>query len=88
MAPANFPDKTHVQRLQDIICLFEDDFSMDWIIELTGRKPSEVLAELEQGVGEGWLKKTRSGYFAFADLKKRELMQLAIAPHEKELLFR
>ena len=32
--------------------IFEDDFSIDWVIELTGKKAMEVLAALEYGGGE------------------------------------
>ena len=63
-----------VERLAPltIASFFENDFSIDWIMELTGLKPTQILAELEEGVLKGNLIRTGAGYFAFSDLKEKE----------------
>ena len=52
--------------------LFMGDFSIDWLTDLTKDKPSQILAILEKGAREGWLKKKDPGKFSFADGTKRQ----------------
>jgi transcriptional regulator with GAF, ATPase, and Fis domain len=88
MARINMQNKPDSQSLQEMICLFDDDFSIDWIIALVDQKPSEILLELEKAIQQGWLQQTRIGRFSFSDPKKKAQIQSGIGIEEKERLFR
>jgi transcriptional regulator with GAF, ATPase, and Fis domain len=75
------------RKLQEIICLFDDDFSIDWIMALTDRKPSQVLLELEKATREGWLEQTGVGRFLVSDGKRKDQVQSTMDMEEKEHLF-
>jgi len=74
------------QDVHHVICLFDDEFSIDWIVELTELKPSEVLMAFEKGIKEGWLKQTATGYYSFSRLKKKVQLQAEVDPSAKEML--
>lgn len=44
-----------------VASLFPEDFSIDWILELTQKRASEVIQELEEGVQQGLLSRKRPG---------------------------
>lgn len=46
--------------------LFEGDFSVDWLVELTGQKPSIILDDLQAEVDTGLLKSPKIGNYCFA----------------------
>ncbi|MCP4021766.1 MAG: GAF domain-containing protein [Desulfobacteraceae bacterium] len=48
--------------------IFEDDFSIDWVIELTGKKALLVLSALEYGCENQWIENRSTGIFCFKDL--------------------
>ena len=64
--------------------LFEEDFSIDWIQELTKRKASEVLFCFEKAINKGLLKRAEIGSFSFADEKIRRNCLAYLTPDEKE----
>jgi len=67
---SNLPD--HEQTLI-VASLFKDVFSIDWLMDLLNeKKPSQLLAQLEEAVREGWLIKKDPGYYSFKDFKKQE----------------
>lgn len=69
----NAPDgETYAyHRLLAVTALFKGSFSLDWLVDLfIGKKPSLILAELEQGVRDGCLVREKPGYYAFADERK------------------
>lgn len=51
--------------------LFEDGFSIDWVLELAQEKASRVLLSLEQGIRQGWLTRKGPSFFSFANLEER-----------------
>ena len=55
------PDSDHFQMLFSLASLFKGEFSMDWLHELTGDKPSKILQDLESGVKKGWLIRESTG---------------------------
>ncbi|KPK29462.1 MAG: hypothetical protein AMK69_06470 [Nitrospira bacterium SG8_3] len=60
-------------RLLAIGALFNGVFSIDWLLDLLAeKKPSQILAQLEEGVKEGSLIKKGPGHYSFADEKKQE----------------
>ena len=80
--------KPHREELHKLICLFDDEFSIDWIMALTGQKPSRILLALESATQDGWLAQTRIGWFCVLDSKKKQQMQSTMVSTEKEYLFK
>lgn len=50
-----------------LAALFRDEFCIDWIIDISGHKPSHVFSQFENAVLRGWLLKKADGFFAFKD---------------------
>lgn len=67
-----------------LAALFGGDFSIDWIVELTGKKASQVLAELGEGIREGSLTQKELGIFSFASLRERKRWQGHLTPLDRE----
>ncbi|MBW2094357.1 MAG: sigma 54-interacting transcriptional regulator [Deltaproteobacteria bacterium] len=63
--------------------LFEDSFSVDWLVELTEQKVSEILIALEEGIQQKWLNKVGPATYAFCDSRKREECLSYLAPQDK-----
>ena len=80
-------NKSSIQDLHDLICLFDGEFSIDWLIGMTNQKPSEILVELEKMVQNGWLENKNIGHFSFCDPQKKSLIYEGISPLKKERLF-
>jgi transcriptional regulator with GAF, ATPase, and Fis domain len=74
-------------RLLSTCALFSGDFCIDWLVDLSlGKKPSQILTQLEEGVKEGWLAKKSPGYYCFKDSGKREKWKSALSePEQTEL---
>ncbi|MBW2367190.1 MAG: sigma 54-interacting transcriptional regulator [Deltaproteobacteria bacterium] len=70
-------------RLLSLAALFKDEFSIDWLEELSEAKASQILRAMETGIERGWLKKTRPGEFCFADEEKRQALQGRLNQKEK-----
>lgn len=64
-----------INRLLFSIALFENDFSLDWIVELTKCKPSAVLSSLEELVRKGWLRQKQVGFYCIPYTKKKKIAQ-------------
>jgi len=60
----------NIDHLLALASLFQDDFSMDWIVELTLCKASIVLGALEELTKAGWLKRKQPGFYCFSTEKK------------------
>lgn len=85
MVTADLPDKD-TAPIEPLAALFSGKFSIDWIAELTPRKPSEILAAMEQGVDQHWLEKHGPGLFSFSDEKKRTFFLEYWSGEEKQHL--
>jgi len=68
--------------------LFKNHFSIDWLVALLGKKASEILLFLEDGVEKGWLAKKEGGTYVFKDVRVREELEGRLPPHEKEFIHR
>ena len=77
-----------INTLLSLCSLFEGNFSIDWLEELTGNRASYILSALEQGAQQGIVIRDGIGIFRFADSKKREDWQGYLDPDEKERLHR
>ena len=58
-------------RLLAISALFENDFSLDWIVDLMGSSPLETLTSLEELSKSGWLKRKQPGIYSLSRGKNR-----------------
>jgi len=68
--------------------LFEEDFSIDWLVELTAQKSSAVLSALETGIQKGWLKGKGGGHYQFTDLEARETCLNRLTSEDKKTFHR
>lgn len=82
--PADTPDTTvspH-RRILSRAALFEGDFSIDWLQELTGEKASVIFAAMEYGVEQGWLSRIDLALFSFIDPEARERLCAELSSRE------
>jgi transcriptional regulator with GAF, ATPase, and Fis domain len=79
----SYPLSDEDYSLLPIAALFEGDFSIDWIVELTGRKASQVLRALEEGCQQGWCARKNSGVFLISDPQRKQIF-LELLPETKQ----
>jgi len=60
--------------------IFEEDFSIDWIMEMTGQKAMVVLSALEYGCEKQWLETRDTGVFRFKDLGRLSDFRTSLPP--------
>ena len=82
---SGFQPKKHNHVLASAV-LFEEKFSIDWVVEMTGDKPSHVLISLEDAVRKGWVIKEETGCFRFVDFTKKQALRNAIDRKKKQQL--
>ncbi|MCP3939877.1 MAG: GAF domain-containing protein [Desulfobacteraceae bacterium] len=66
--------------------IFEEEFSIDWVIEITGKKALVVLSALEYGCERLWLKTRDTGIFSFTDLDKLTWIRTLLTPEKTRQL--
>jgi len=66
--------------------LFEENISIDWLVELTGIKASQILFMLEKGTQDGWFIKKEPGVFCFANSEKRKIWEDRLSSEDKKRL--
>jgi len=71
-------------RLMALIALFESSFSIDWVVELTGKRASQILSVLEEGVRQGLLTRTEHGNYCFVNQKKQKELSGHLTAEEIE----
>ncbi len=82
---------SHPAADPDVIALsslFEGSFSIDWLVELTGLKSTQILNAMEEGVRQGCLTRQAPGIYLFASSKKREVWRNRFSEEEKSALHR
>lgn len=62
--------------------LFNGEFSIDWIQEVSGLKASEILLDLHEGVRQSWLNQSAPDLFCFSDGEKQQVLLDAIPEEE------
>ena len=67
-----------------IAALFENEFSIDWIQAITGRKPSQILGLLEKEVENGTLLSKGWGKYLFQNQKRKQELRQLLPRHEQE----
>jgi formate hydrogenlyase transcriptional activator len=76
------------EDLLSLSSLFKTGFSIDWLIQLTGKKASAVINILEAAVGEGLLKKHGFSRFSFSDQRQQEALKTRLKPEVQDLYIR
>ncbi|MBI4766790.1 MAG: sigma 54-interacting transcriptional regulator [Deltaproteobacteria bacterium] len=76
------PDSS--SRLLALASLFKEEFSIDWMAELTDQRPSQILDVMEQGLKHGFLARKKLGIFYFTDRDKKNALSNYLSSHEKE----
>ena len=76
----------HSLDLMRLASLFKGEFSLDWLIELSGLKASHILAELKQGVKKGDLMETGLGLFRFINDKRCQELYDSLPPETRNQL--
>lgn len=76
------------RQLLATAALFEGEFSIDWLLELSDLRASQVLQILDSHKQSGDLKEERSGVYRFMDKKYREGLFDSFSDNEKESLHR
>ena len=74
--------------LFSLAALFEKDFSIDWIVELSEEKPSQILSVFETGVKQGFLKNNGKGIYCFSNMKKKSKWEEFLPPEKRALIHR
>ena len=76
--------KNSSSRLLALASLFKEEFSIDWLAELTGEKPSQILDVMERGLKSGWMSRKASGIFCFIDQNQKKAFNDSFTLQEKE----
>ena len=76
------PEQDH--HILALSALFEGEFSIDWIEELTGDRASQILSALEKGVKYGSLTKKKAGIFCFSDPKEKVEWLKYLSPEDRD----
>ncbi|MFH1136561.1 MAG: sigma 54-interacting transcriptional regulator [Pseudomonadota bacterium] len=66
------PPDEFATRILFAASLFKIEFSIDWLLELTGEKAADTLKALDFGLRRGVLRSRRAGWYEFGDQKDRE----------------
>ncbi|RLG33494.1 hypothetical protein DRN98_03830, partial [Methanosarcinales archaeon] len=75
-------------RLIALAALFEGNFSIDWLVELSQSRVSEILFALEEKTQRGLLTRKEPGVFCFRDLSEQQKYQGLLSAKEKKKLHR
>jgi formate hydrogenlyase transcriptional activator len=67
-----------------LIALFEEEFSIDWILEISGCKATEILSVVDALVETGEAVKKRPGIYCLTDKINRRDMVSSLSSSEKE----
>jgi len=72
----------------NLAALFGNEFSIDWIQDLSGERASNVLTTMEDGVRQGTLKQVRLGVYAFMHPQEQAEYLSSFSEGEKAKLHR
>ncbi|MFH1137108.1 MAG: sigma 54-interacting transcriptional regulator [Pseudomonadota bacterium] len=82
------PPETLRQKVMETASLFEGDFTVDWLVELTGFKAHQILTELQEEVEARNLLSPKLGIYSFRTGAKRTEWKKGLAPDEEKDLHR
>ncbi|MCF8024750.1 MAG: sigma 54-interacting transcriptional regulator [Desulfobacteraceae bacterium] len=69
-----------------VASLFECPFSIDWLAELTGKKITALISDLENAAKEGILRVEKPGIYSFQQSQVRKELQTSLDEQKKERL--
>jgi formate hydrogenlyase transcriptional activator len=70
-------------KLLPLIALFDSEFSLDWLVELTGMKASLILAVMEEEVQKQVLVKKEPAVYIFRNIKKQDEWRHELSDDER-----
>jgi formate hydrogenlyase transcriptional activator len=79
---SSFPEEKKL--LLCLAAMFESDFSLDWLEELTGMKASQILSVLEEEVQHGLLARKKPAVYFFKNSVQREEWLRRLGQDERE----
>ena len=71
-----------------IAAMFEEEFSIDWLEELTGLRATSILCVVEQAVEQGELLRKGPGVYAFTQNPRKASWLASLIPNQKERYYR
>jgi formate hydrogenlyase transcriptional activator len=74
------------KQILSIAAIFQDRFNVDWLVEMTGLKVTQLLTTLEKHVKTGGLKSDEPGVYAFSDKGLHADLMQAIPEKDKREL--
>ena len=74
------------QRLLVLASIFENDFSVDWLQEISGARASDIFTMIESQLAEGILERTGRGRFRFLQDALRKQFEKQLPPEERKRL--
>ncbi len=75
-------------RVMPVAAVFEDDFSIDWLEELTGLKASVILSAVEKAAEGGDLSRKEPGIYRFMNCHQRTSWLGRLAHADRERCYR
>ena len=73
-------------QILQLAAVFESNFSIDWLQELTNLKASQILTAMEHGLVEFNLTRVNSSVFCFSDQNQKRDLLNTLSPDEIEHL--
>jgi formate hydrogenlyase transcriptional activator len=86
MKTDSHPNDSHLQqknKLLPLIALFDGEFSLDWLVELTGMKASLILSVMEEEVQKQVLVKKEPAVYIFKNIRKRDEWRHELSDDER-----
>ncbi|MCP4756134.1 MAG: GAF domain-containing protein [Proteobacteria bacterium] len=85
---ANPSDTDILQRILTLAALFDCEFSINWLQELSREKPQLILEALDLGLKKKWTRSKRPGFYFFNDSEEQTRLKESLPPKERETLHR
>ena len=66
--------------------LFDGIFSIDWLMELSGKKASKLISAMDIGIAEGFITRNSSGTYLFHNPEKRKELSERLSIPQRNIL--
>ncbi|MCP4756136.1 MAG: GAF domain-containing protein [Proteobacteria bacterium] len=86
--PTHTTDGDVRQRILTLAALFDSEFSINWLQELSRDKSQLIMEELDRGLKKKWLGSERPGFYFFSDPQAQIGLKGSLPPKEREGLHR
>lgn len=71
-----------------LAAMLGEEFSLDWILAISGEKPTRVLSAMEEAIDKSILNQTQPGIYAFVDLERQMECLTSYSETERAALHR